>query len=233
MGKIVKLPETYDRKPVELLVYRWGGKWGPFKVKIPCGECTLTTDVIQDTLETELANAEVEFKTKDWLTHMLEASFKGARHAPCVLINGKVVFQGGALNRGLLAELVMNEHVQHFPLEGTHLFGKENCKFCRQAKADLDHLGIDYTYQDVVKNPGAMYEMLARVKPIVGPKTPITMPQIWIDGSYVGGADALREKYGLTDRTTEHVADTPSLRAAQAARRYWDVSSTPAAASAR
>ena len=36
-----------------------------------------------------------------------------------------------------------------------------------------------------------MYEMLSRVKPIVGPKTPITVPQIWIDGNYVGGADAL------------------------------------------
>lgn len=197
MGKIAKLPEVYDRKPVRLLVYRWAGKWGPFKVRIPCGECTLTTDVIRDTLANELANAVVEFETKDWLSHMLKASLKGARHAPCVLINGEVVFQGGALNRGLLAELVMNEHVRHFPLEGTHLFGKENCKFCKRAKADLAELGIAYAYHDVVKNPGAMYEMLARVKPIIGPKTPVTMPQIWIDGAYVGGADALRERLGL------------------------------------
>jgi len=42
MGKIIALPETYDRTPVKLLLYRWGGKWGPLKVKIPCGECTLT-----------------------------------------------------------------------------------------------------------------------------------------------------------------------------------------------
>jgi len=35
------------------------------------------------------------------------------------------------------------------------------------------------------------YEMLARVKPIVGPKTPVTVPQIWVDGKYVGGADEL------------------------------------------
>jgi len=42
MGKIVKLPDVYDRKPVQILLYRWAGKWGPFKVKIPCGECTLT-----------------------------------------------------------------------------------------------------------------------------------------------------------------------------------------------
>ncbi|MEL7454619.1 MAG: glutaredoxin domain-containing protein, partial [Pseudomonadota bacterium] len=178
MGKITPLPEVYDRKPVEILLYRWAGKWGPFKVKIPCGECTLTGDVIEDTIKTELANAVVEYKTKDWLSNMVKAKLKGAHHAPCILVNGKVIFQGGALNRGMLAEAVMNEHVQHFPLEGNHLFGKENCKFCRRAKADLDRLGVEYTYHDVVKNPGAMYEMLARVKPIVGPKTPVTMPQI-------------------------------------------------------
>jgi len=35
--------------------------------------------------------------------------------------------------------------------------------------------------------------MLGRVKPIVGPKTPITVPQIWVDGEYVGGADELEK----------------------------------------
>ena len=43
----------------------------------------------------------------------------------------------------------------------------------------------------MVKEPRALYEMLGRVKPIVGPKTPITVPQIWVDGSHVGGADEL------------------------------------------
>ncbi len=33
--------------------------------------------------------------------------------------------------------------------------------------------------------------MLAGVKPIVGPKTPITDPQTWIDGKYIRGADPL------------------------------------------
>ena len=34
-------------KAVQLLLYRWAGQWGPFKVNIPCGECSLTADVIQ------------------------------------------------------------------------------------------------------------------------------------------------------------------------------------------
>ena len=77
--------------------------------------------------------------------------------------------------------------------EGNRLFGKATCPHCVRAKGYLEEAGIDYAYHDVVREPGALYEMLARVKPIVGPKTPITVPQIWIDGAYVGGADALAE----------------------------------------
>ena len=219
MGKVTPLPEVYDRKPAKLLIYRWAGKWGPFKVKIPCGECALTGDVIKDVLENELSNAVVEFETRDWLSHLFRAVFKGAFHAPAVLLNGKVISQGVAINRGVLAELVMNEHVQHFPLEGTHLFGKENCKFCKRAKADFDTLGIPYTYHDVVKNPGAMYEMLARVKPIIGAKTPVTMPQIWIDGGYIGGSDQIREKYDLGEMDYDH--EIGKSRAARA-KAYWE-----------
>ena len=36
-----------------------------------------------------------------------------------------------------------------------------------------------------------MYEMISRVKPIIGEKTPVTVPQIWLEGEYVGGADQL------------------------------------------
>lgn len=52
---------------------------------------------------------------------------------------------------------------------------------------------IPYEYHDVVREPRALYEMLARVKPIVGPKTPITVPQIWIHGANIGGAEQLSE----------------------------------------
>ena len=192
MSKRVKAPKAYDHMPAKLLLYRWGGKWGPFKVKIPCGECTLTTDIVKDVLENELKTAEVELTVRDWLSYMVKAFFQGARHAPVLMLNGKVLSQGVAINRGLLAEAVMTEHVQHFPLKGTHVFGKENCGYCTKAKEAAMAAGIPFEYHDVVKNPGAMYEMLARVKPIVGPKTPITTPQIWIDGAYIGGYDQLQ-----------------------------------------
>ncbi|MEM6413272.1 MAG: glutaredoxin [Pseudomonadota bacterium] len=183
--------------PVSLRLYKWAGHWGPFKVKIPCGECTLTEDVIEDTLGFELANAKVALETKEWLTYWWEPLFAGGGwHAPIVMVGNKVISQGDALNRGILAEAVIREHVKRFPLDGNHLFGKENCPHCKRGKEYLDDADVDYTYHDCVKNPGAMYEMLARVKPIIGEKTPVTTPQIWLDGAYVGGADELGERLG-------------------------------------
>ena len=159
MAKVVKHPTTYDLKPARLTLYRWAGKWGPFKVKIPCGECTLTTDIVKDVLANELDGVPVELEVKDWLSHVIEATMKGARHAPVVLLNGRVISQGVAVNRGLLAEAVIAEHVQHFPVDGTHVYGKENCGYCTKAKAALDTAGIGYVYHDVVRNPGLMASM--------------------------------------------------------------------------
>ena len=58
--------------------------------------------------------------------------------------------------------------------------------------------------------------MIGRVKPIVGPKTPITVPQIWIDGSYVGGADELEK---IVNASVEPNPD----------RRHCSLSASPAA----
>jgi len=183
---------TTDAKPVSLKLYKWAGQWGPFKVKIPCGECALTEDVIEDTLANELVNANVDFEVKEWLTYWWEPLFaSGGWHAPIVLVEGKVIGQGDALNRGVLAEAVIRKHVERFELDGNHLFGKEKCSHCNRAKSYLEQAGVDYQYHDVVKSPGALYEMLARVKPIIGEETPVTTPQIWLDGKFVGGADEL------------------------------------------
>ena len=180
-----------NSEPVKIQLYRWAGKWGPFKVKIPCGECSLTFDVINDTIATELTGIPVELETLDWLSTWWKPLFKGGWHAPIVIVEGKIVSQGHALNRGLLTEAVIAAHVKRSEVNGNVIFGKETCPHCVRAKDYLKTAKIDYTYSDVVKQPRALYEMLGRVKPIVGPKTPITVPQIWIDGKYVGGADQL------------------------------------------
>jgi len=176
---------------INVTLFRWAGAWGPFKVNIPCGECSLTRDVLEDTFNHELKGIPIEFEIRDWLSEWWRPLFKGGWHAPIVMVDGKLVSQGHALNRGVLTEAVINAYARRTPMAGSHLFGKESCPHCVRAKGCLEKAGIDYSYHDVVKEPGSLYEMLARVKPIVGPKTPITVPQIWIDGGYIGGADQL------------------------------------------
>lgn len=180
-------------QPIQITVFRWAGAWGPFKVNIPCGECSLTKDVIVDTIEKELAGIPVELDMRDWLSEWWKPLPKGGWHAPIVMVDGKIIGQGGALNRGVLTQAVISRHAARAPISGNHVFGKATCPHCTRAKGYLDAAGIPYTYRDVVTNPGDLYEMLARVKPIVGPKTPVTVPQIWIDGRYVGGADELEK----------------------------------------
>ncbi len=179
--------------PVNITIFRWAGSWGPFKVNIPCGECALTQDVVEDVLEKELQGVPVKLDVREWLTEWWKPLRAGGWHAPIVLVEGSVVSQGEALNRGLLTQAVTGHYAKRAELSGNHLFGKEKCVHCRRAKQMLADAKIDYTYHDVVISPRALYEMLARVKPLVGPKTPITVPQIWLGGEYAGGADSLEK----------------------------------------
>lgn len=198
-AKAVKFADK-PNTPVKITVFRWAGKWGPFKVKIPCGECALTLDVISDTLANELAGVPVELDVREWLSEWwkpLKLFPPRGYHAPIVLVEDAIISEGEALNRGVLAQAVVNVYVARYRLEGTHLFGKSNCPHCTRGKGYFEQKGISYTYHDVVKSPRALYEMLARVKPLVGPTTPITVPQIWIDGQYIGGADQLGKRLGL------------------------------------
>ena len=185
------MSQSISGKPVKIVLFRWAGSWGPFKVKIPCGECSLTLDVIKDTMAVELEGIPVELEVRDWLSEWWKPLPKGGWHAPIVMVEGRLVSQGHALNRGLLTEAVIAAHVERSGVVGNHLFGKATCPHCIRAKGYLEIAGIDYRYHDVVKDPRALYEMLGRVKPLVGAKTPITVPQIWLDGRYVGGADEL------------------------------------------
>jgi glutaredoxin len=182
-------------RPIEVKLYKWAGAWGPFKIKIPCGECTLTKDILLDTIAHELNGIPVEVETKDWLSHWWEPILQGGWHAPIVLVEGRVVSQGVALNRGVIAEAIIKEAAKRTPVVGTVVFGKESCPHCKRAKEFLNQRKISYTYRDVVKEPRHLYEMITRVKPIIGEKTPVTVPQIWVEGDYVGGADDLEARY--------------------------------------
>jgi len=76
-------------KPVDVTLYRWAGAWGPFKVNIPCGECALTVDVMEDTFANELAGIPVTLHMHEWLSEWWRPLAKGGWHAPIVLVEGK------------------------------------------------------------------------------------------------------------------------------------------------
>ena len=185
-----------DSQDVNIQVFRWAGSWGPFKVNIPCGECSLTKDIIQDTIDNDLDGISVNLDIRDWLSEWWKPLMKGGWHAPIVMVEGKVISQGKALNRGVLSQAVIEAYAEKNQIEseGNIIFGKASCPHCVRAKENFDEKGIEYIYRDVVKEPRALYEMLARVKPIIGAKTPVTVPQIWMSGNYIGGASELSQK---------------------------------------
>ncbi|ELB8601054.1 glutaredoxin [Vibrio cholerae] len=178
---------------IKVTLYRWAGHFGPFKVNIPCGECTLTKDILADTFANELAGVPIELEVKDWLSYWWEPLKLGAWHAPIVVVAGKVISQGEALNRGVLVQSIIKEWTKQDTLQGNIVFGKATCPYCVKAKQLLDTAGIDYRYHDVVKESAALYRMIPEVKAIIGEKTPVTVPQIWLNGQYIGGCDALEK----------------------------------------
>ncbi|CAH8194461.1 glutaredoxin domain-containing protein [Vibrio aestuarianus] len=202
-------------EPIKITLYRWAGSWGPFKVNIPCGECTLTKDILTDTFNNELVDVAVELEVKDWLSHWWEPLKLGAWHAPILVIEGKVVSQGEALNRGVLVQAVINEWAQRDNLKGNIVYGKATCPYCIKAKKLLDEAGIEYTYHDVVKESAALYRMIPEVKAIIGPKTPVTVPQIWLDDHYIGGCDKLESwlKEKKLDTVPDNVLDLGKVTA--------------------
>lgn len=178
---------------VRVTLYRWAGSWGPFSVTVPCGECALTADILRDTLECELAGVPIRLEVREWLAEWWKPLLKGGWHAPIVMVDGKVISQGAALNRGVLTQAVIEAHIARDAITGNHVFLKSGCSHCRRACAYLDAAGIRYTVHDVVREPQALYEMLGRVKPRIGAHTPVALPQIWIEGHYIGGAEALSD----------------------------------------
>ena len=70
------------------------------------------------------------------------------------------------------------------------IYTKPNCKFCDKAKALMIKNGIEYEEIDAPMHLGVLK---ARVMSAIGSE-PRSVPQIFIDGEYVGGFDQLAEK---------------------------------------
>ncbi len=183
---------------ITIVQYKWAGKWGPFKISIPCGECAVTENIINDVIETDFAFTDkINLEVKEWLPNWWRLLLRGGWHAPIVTINDKVVFQGQAIDRGYLASEIRKELVKFtkIPESWVIIYSKENCKYCKLAKEIFEKNNVVYEERDIVKDPMRTAELFFLTKQFFPKNKPVTTPQIWIDGKYIGGAEELEIMY--------------------------------------
>lgn len=70
------------------------------------------------------------------------------------------------------------------------VFGRENCPYCVRAKEFLKSRGLEFSYKDVMEDEVFFMQMSEWVKEATG-APPKTVPQIFLDDTYVGGYDDL------------------------------------------
>jgi glutaredoxin len=178
---------------VEIIQYKWAGKWGPFKIKIECGECGVTEGIIESVIAEEFPGEDISFKVLPWLPNWYKIILKGGWHAPIITVNGKVIEQGKVLDRGLLAYHIRKALVPEFKPTGNIIFTKEGCKHCISAKEALNNAGLEYIEKDIIADPLAAQRLFFLTKQFFPANKPVTVPQIWIDGEYFGDKDFLLE----------------------------------------
>jgi hypothetical protein len=89
--------------------YKWAGSWGPFKVKVKCNECDLTTAILRALLKKEFKKKPVELVIKPWLDNWYKIIWRGAWHAPIVFVGRKMIVQGKTVNRDDVREEVLRQ----------------------------------------------------------------------------------------------------------------------------
>ena len=72
------------------------------------------------------------------------------------------------------------------------LYTKDNCTFCVQAKTLMKIRGIDFVELNMQTQPAMRAELMEKCEKIN--IMPRTVPQIWLDDSYVGGFQELKNK---------------------------------------
>lgn len=72
---------------------------------------------------------------------------------------------------------------------GVVIYTKENCSFCKQAKAELVERNWDYEEKNIDADPTLKEELKSQLPEVK------TVPQIWVRGKYVGGYTELMQYF--------------------------------------
>lgn len=76
---------------IEIELYKWAGKWGPFKIQSECDECTVAYGQLKK-LKEKYPN-DVSFQSFPWLNNWFKVLLKGGYHPPITMVNGKLFHQ--------------------------------------------------------------------------------------------------------------------------------------------
>lgn len=192
-------------EPVQVVQYKWAGKWGPFKITVPCGECGASEGIIEHVIDTEFAprGIKVDFETRPWLDAWWKPLLRGAWHAPIVLVNGKVVSQSVVVDAGKLAGAIRDEITDGYELreeERNIIFTRAGCPHCAKAKEILTEKGVAYTEKDITTDPFFARQLFYLTKKFFPPTKPVTVPQVWLGGEYFGEASDVEARQDELER---------------------------------
>ena len=67
------------------------------------------------------------------------------------------------------------------------IYGTDNCSYCQMAKTLCENHSIPYEYIDMTTDTKALNELIDEIGPFR------TVPQIFVDGHYVGGFDEFKK----------------------------------------
>jgi len=79
--------------PVVITDFKWAGKFGPIEIKSPCNECDVITSMLTKMIEEDFRGKNVVLEVKPWLNSIFYCLFRGAWHAPIIVVNGNKFFQ--------------------------------------------------------------------------------------------------------------------------------------------
>lgn len=187
---------------INVVQYRWEGKWGPFKIKIPCGECGASEGIIEHVIAAEFTprGIAVNFEIRPWLDNWWKPLLKGGWHAPIILVNGKVLSQGKVVDAGHLAATIRDHITDGYELkpdEKNVVFSKPGCKHCKRVKEIFAEQNIEYVDKDITSDPFAAHQLFYLTKQFFPHNKPVTLPQVWLDGAYFGERTDVEAKYGI------------------------------------
>jgi glutaredoxin len=164
-----------DEKRVNLVLYRYAGKFLFFRITERCSECDISYVVLQQLMTESLHGKPVSLRFVPWLDNWWRPIWRGGWHAPILTVNKRIFSQGVVpdvqklLHRiGLLlgdpsvekAGVPLTAKTQK-PRKSSKItvYHSPACPHCRKLLAYLEANSIDYTPYDVTKSESARQEI--------------------------------------------------------------------------